>query len=1281
MLASITEATVAGEANPIIKTYVSEYPSERDRCVIVTTFQNYLSDVFLRKMKQGTNDATYKMLKPGAFLRVASLIDDADKELAKTQCEFGSGELKVCPGAVFGQYINKLVVHEAAPEIAEHEADILKMTSFIYRIVDYINGDCLDLLRAQLILEGKESRDFSYDNDRETEPTFKGLKTFPYSEKFPMPIGFQVPVGDNTALISLLGRGAKTYGGYHSDTHNKHDTHDNSFAGNQALFMRILTHCGVFTPGDRECPPGPIVSLRHGLQEGRRRQLSYCLLLGNFDSETGAYQRVGREQAISLQGKSHAHLQFLGTQGGLMHEITPKENRDIVRSISSPRPLITLTPKLMLEKYGKHLSVDTSNNQRCRGTIEAMLGNGKVVFVGSEGSGLMKPNPKKPRKGKTLIKPWHDNAEMDACFNANRLPIQGIQSRITLEQIARSEQSARVFFEKKATVVLHRNGSKSNVSIGPETDLDENGRTILRRPGSKRSEISVAAELGIAVNSHGYNRVCNTERMDGIQVYDYSKNDPVGILRNLITLLTNDYQKDLLPVTVCGEGGSEMTAGQYVLSPSDPKSFRTGNTHYVATPQKTSGKLNREMAGMVETCQVVNLYYYGIYLGPYTAVEYKYSRKDKDDFRNDMTQTRKLIQQLNKIEPKLFPENDVDLDHCRRMSSAMAGRNNLTLNPLDRKFHALWMTEADEIPWKEIHLNKNDFALPSIAHSIPSTVEDYESENCICTANDVLEKCVPILGHLTENGRKKFGDEQEQGLEDENDMKQEEECFGTKIDMTKIRHISLKDWWNGCVHLHAHTLERLEGDCVKTDDNTKIRPPRGLCQRHGDLVEFARWMNEKNFKVLLTRPIHPPDLGIDVSAHGAAYDSHCYSTEALGAPCEGVTFFTDDRYESTAFDIFFVSLMWAIMMPSAIVDIKLSTPGKWETYVPYPKDMLEFREAAEEFAWSPHFLHPVFCNMFRDKDEFLAWISTFAKEGKPMVQNAIRRGNGDRKKTSRLLKANLKYIGERSFDDFQMQVIMRTVEHCCMEGPFGEIKHVISGYGGSCGSLCVLKGCMEYLQNDENKKYLLQERNVEGNKISFPVDASKTELSDRVPEWLVIIRNAETKRKLNSPCEQTRQRIELELQATNLQWSEDKDCLVHSIGLPRRYNANDTEHANCGIYGLLAQVRPERNVTKTGVDKKSYIDGPKYHPVRLSCESGKASRKSTKPPDANELKLNNPLVARQLEMNKPLLDQFKKIGKPAYKLLMLDEGYEHNCLSKEYNLDVTEQEVSALCSV
>ena len=63
------------------------------------------------------------------------------------------------------------------------------------------------------------------------------------------------------------------------------------------------------------------------------------------------------------------------------------------------------------------------------------------------------------------------------------------------------------------------------------------------------------------------------------------------------------------------------------------------------------------------------------------------------------------------------------------------------------------------------------------------------------------------------------------------------------------------------------------------------------------------------------------------------------------------------------------------------------------------------------------------------------------------------------------------------------------------------------------------------------------------------------------------------------------------------------------------------------------------------------------------------------------MKLNNPLVARQLEMNKPLLDQFKKIGKPAYKLLMLDEGYEHNCLSKEYNLDVTEQEVSALCSV
>ena len=364
VLAGITPPAEAGKADPVIKTYISAYPFEPDRCVVVTTFGNYLSPAFLRKIRKGTNDATYKLLKPGAYLRVASHIDDAQKELARQQCELGSCELKVCPGVVFGQFINSLKVHEATPDIAEHETDILDMTNFFcHRVVDAVFGECLDLLRAQLISNGAVSRDYSFDDEQEAGTAIKGLKTFPYSKKFPMPIGLEVPVGKSKDLVNLCS-GNKTYG-WHSDTYNKHDTHDNDFAGNQALFTSILTHGGVFTPNNEPCPKGPIVSLQHGLQEGRQKELSYCRVLGIFDSETGVYQRVGKVQAILLLGKSHAHLQFLGTQGGLIHEIQSIKNSNIVCSIFLPRSLFILTPKCMMEKYGKILAVDTANNQHC----------------------------------------------------------------------------------------------------------------------------------------------------------------------------------------------------------------------------------------------------------------------------------------------------------------------------------------------------------------------------------------------------------------------------------------------------------------------------------------------------------------------------------------------------------------------------------------------------------------------------------------------------------------------------------------------------------------------------------------------------------------------------------------------------------------------------------------------------------------------------------------------------------------------------------------------------
>ena len=56
---------------------------------------------------------------------------------------------------------------------------------------------------------------------------------------------------------------------------------------------------------------------------------------------------------------------------------------------------------------------------------------------------------------------------------------------------------------------------------------------------------------------------------------------------------------------------------------------------------------------------------------------------------------------------------------------------------------------------------------------------------------------------------------------------------------------------------------------------------------------------------------------------------------------------------------------------------------------------------------------------------------------------------------------------------------MRTVEKCCAEAPFGEIDCISSGFGGTCGSLCMLEACVAYPEDADERKYLIDVRKVE----------------------------------------------------------------------------------------------------------------------------------------------------------------------------------------------------------
>ena len=83
-----------------------------------------------------------------------------------------------------------------------------------------------------------------------------------------------------------------------------------------------------------------IVSIRHGLREGRAQgDLTYCELVGWFEGP-GDFVRVNRQQTIELGGESHAHFQPMGTQGSLLQDVKSITNQQVVQSIYSPRCLL-----------------------------------------------------------------------------------------------------------------------------------------------------------------------------------------------------------------------------------------------------------------------------------------------------------------------------------------------------------------------------------------------------------------------------------------------------------------------------------------------------------------------------------------------------------------------------------------------------------------------------------------------------------------------------------------------------------------------------------------------------------------------------------------------------------------------------------------------------------------------------------------------------------------------------------------------------------------------------
>ena len=111
-----------------------------------------------------------------------------------------------------------------------------------------------------------------------------------------------------------------------------------------------------------------------------------------------------------------------------------------------------------------------------------------------------------------------------------------------------------------------------------------------------------------------------------------------------------------------------------------------------------------------------------------------------------------------------------------------------------------------------------------------------------------------------------------------------------------------------------------------------------------------------------------------------------------------------------------------------------------------------------------------------------------------------------------------------------------------------------------------------------------------------------------------------------------------------LTWSTKLNCLVHSLGIGKRFDVCDAEHLLCLVHSLLQNTLPNRNMSKT-----TTLDKGKYHPIYYK----------------------GPRQVRDLPVMAPVMNIFDGVL-DAYYSLLSDENYLHRNLSAAYRIDFDE---------
>lgn len=449
-------------------------------------------------------------------------------------------------------------------------------------------------------------------------------------------------------------------------------------------------------------------------------------------------------------------------------------------------------------------------------------------------------------------------------------------------------------------------------------------------------------------------------------------------------------------------------------------------------------------------------------------------------------------------------------------------------------------------------------------------------------------------------------------------------------------------------------VEILEDD-IRLRAREEAEKARELEREERYNEEYTKHLVGSHAKVFLAKPTHPTLFHpmFEPTAALAAVATRSLDNEELGAVNEnlswkmrnGPRYITCEETKEGAWKVLFKSTLCALMSPASILqhyygqhfggnknydEASSELKANPDLLLPNPNDreVDDYVSTLEGYRWqSSRILHEIIADgrgdVFNSGEQFVRFMKKFSKEGMDMFHQALKDGEVCGEVTRTMVAFNLQKGFEglgATLSQFQMQHIMRTIE-VCIHDPFGRVENV----RGSVGSKSAAECYSPLLSRVEG---LVDKTSVEGldEKTGFPA-------------MLVCWLNKEARKGLESKDEQERENMRHWLLVNGLEMHQKLGCLVHTCGIKKRLDENDTEHLGCLLDTLIQFTLPSRNNNKT--DNTPRLDKAKYFPIRFTSRPQKTL--------ARELEIMIPLgsdhdLAMKAYKELALLNAFKLDG-------------------------------------